>query len=102
MRVLSSQKVAKVVLHDDDQLQTCLLLNDVKNAGENAVGNLLDSCRLADGLFTQVPLSRTEFEAAVQPLLRRIWAPMERAGSATHLEWADRCQFRLVIPNSRR
>lgn len=38
----------------------------------------------------QVPISRGDFEAAVQPLLRRVWAVMQRAGDAVFLEWADR------------
>ena len=42
------------------------------------------------GVAVQVPISREDFEAAVQPLLRRIWAVMQRAGDAVFLEWADR------------
>lgn len=57
----------------------------LSSAGEAAI-----SVPLPDGGYSNAALSRGEFEALIQPLLRRIWAPMERAGSAVFLEWADR------------
>lgn len=45
----------------------------------------------------QVPMSRGDFEAAVQPLLRRVWAVMQRAGNAVFLEWADRWLQQLLV-----
>lgn len=58
------------------------------------------SVPLPDGTRADVPLSRGEFEAAIQPLLRRMWAPMERAGSAVFLQWADRWRLAVVTANA--
>jgi len=49
------------------------------------------------GGAVEVVLTRAAMEEAVDPLLRRLWEPMRRAGSAVHLEWAAR-PFGEVAP----
>jgi len=38
----------------------------------------------------RVPLTRSEFEGLTEPLLRRLWPPMEQVASSVMLEWAGR------------
>ncbi len=51
----------------------------------------------SEGGAVEVELTRAALEEVVAPLLRRLWAPMRRAGAAVHLEWAARWPLHLRI-----